>query len=401
MGSMRFDDKFVFGLVEEDKLVKSLGCSPYYQKIGSGAELHVQIGGKRYLNLASNNYLALANHPEVIAEMKRALDVYGASMCGTPVACGSVELYQKATEYISRFLGVEDAILYPSCFQANVSAIGALVTADDVVYVDRNSHSSIVEGIRATGCKIMPFRHNRVDHLFELIRNPGKFHNRFVATESVFSTEGSIAPFDEIYALALEHDLIPIVDDSHGIGVIGKTGKGILEEKHISNYEGIYTASTGKALGISGGFVCGSHHVIEFLRYSSPGLLYSTALPPVLIAGTLKALEIVSGKGREMVQALSANKDHLYGKLQQSGFRLCPSEAYICSLLTGPNEKTFRIYLALFDAGILTTPFIHPSVAKNRGVVRMIPRIDLHRDQMDHVIASLLKTREDHPELFG
>ncbi len=400
MGSMRFDDKFVFALVEEDKLVKSLRRNPYYQKIDSGAGLQVQIGAKKYLNLASNNYLALANHPEVIAEMKRALDVYGASMCGTPVACGSVDLYQKATEDISRFLGVEDAILYPSCYQANVAAIGALVKADDVVYVDRNAHSSIVEGVRATGCKIMPFRHNSIDHLSGLIKNPGKFHNRFVATESVFSTEGSIAPFDEIYALALENDLIPIVDDSHGIGVIGKTGKGILEEKQIENYAGIYTASTGKALGISGGFVCGSCHIIEFLRYSSPGLLYSTALPPVLIAGTIKALEIVSREGREMVRTLSENKGHLSGKLVQSGFRLCPGEANICSLLAGANEKTFSIYLALFDAGILTTPFIHPSVAKNRGVVRMIPRIDLTRDQMDHVIVSLLKTRENYPELF-
>jgi len=321
-------------------------------------------------------------------------------MCGTPVACGSVDLYQQASREVSLFLGLEDAILYPSCFQANVAAIGALVKPDDVVYVDRNAHSSIIEGIRATGCKIKPFKHNDVDYLRELVRRPEKFQNRFVATESVFSTEGSIAPFDLIYDLAMEHDLIPIVDDSHGIGVIGQTGRGILEEKQIKNYAGIYTASTGKALGISGGFVCSSYHIIEFLRYSSPGLLYSTALPPALIAGTIKALEIVSREGREMVQRLSLNKDYLYERLQGSGFRLCTSEAFICSLLAGSNESTFRIYLALFDEGVLTTPFIYPSVAKKQGVIRMIPRIDLNREQMDHVITSLLSIREKHPELF-
>ena len=151
---MKFDPKFPFELAEEDKLVKRLNCNPYYQKIDSGPELYIRINGKNYLNLASNNYLALANHPEVIAAMKEALDKYGVSMCGTPVACGKVDVYQEATEYFSRFLGMEDAILYPSCYQANVSAIRALVKPTDVVFVDRNAHSSIIEGIKASGCKI-------------------------------------------------------------------------------------------------------------------------------------------------------------------------------------------------------------------------------------------------------
>ena len=183
---MKFDPKFPFELAEEDKLVKRLNCNPYYQRIDSGAELNVRINGESYLNLASNNYLALANHPEVIEAMKAALDKYGASMCGTPVACGKVDVYQQATDYVSRFLGMEDAILYPSCYQANVSAIRALVKPEDVVFVDRNAHSSLIEGIRASGCKIKPFRHNDPNHLEELIGRTEGFRNRFVATESVF-----------------------------------------------------------------------------------------------------------------------------------------------------------------------------------------------------------------------
>ncbi len=398
---MKFDPKFPFELAEEDKLVKRLNCNPYYQKIDSGPELYIRINGKNYLNLASNNYLALANHPEVIAAMKEALDKYGASMCGTPVACGKVDVYQEATEYISRFLGMEDAILYPSCYQANVSAIRALVKPTDVVFVDRNAHSSIIEGIKASGCKIKPFKHNDPEHLSELIGKTAGFRNRFVATESVFSTEGSIAPFDEIYRIALNNEVVPIIDDSHGIGVIGKTGKGILEEKHIENYAGIYTASTGKALGISGGFVCSSYVIIEFLRYSSQGLLYSTAIPPTLIAGTIKALEIVERSGAEMVMALSDNKRYLCESLDKHGFRILPGEANICSLLGGANEITFRIYMALFEAKILTTPFVYPSVAKNKGVIRMIPRLDLSMEQMDTVIRTLITTREQQPELLS
>lgn len=397
---MRFRDKFQFELVEEDKLVKELKFNPYYQKIDSGAELYVLINKERYLNLASNNYLALTHHPGIISEMKQALDKYGASMCGTPVACGKVDIYQETADYISKFLGMEDTILYPSGYQANVSAINALVKPDDVVFVDRNAHSSIIEGIKASGCKIRPFKHNDVEHLSDLIRKSGHYKNRFIATESVFSTEGNIAPFDRIYKLALEHDVIPIIDDSHGIGVIGKTGKGILEEKNISNYEGIYTASTGKALGVAGGFVSSNYQIIEFLRYSSPGLLYSTAIPPTMLAGTIKALKIITGEGENLVRKLSENKNYLYENLQNNGFSIVPSQAYICSLLAGSNEKTFRISMSLLDGRILTTPFIYPSVAKNNGVIRMIPRVDLNRDQMDHVITTLIKQREHSPELF-
>lgn len=396
-----FKDKFVHGFVEEDKLVHKLKFNPYYQKIDSGADLYVTINGEKYLNLASNNYLAFAKHTEIIAEMKRALDKYGASMCGTPVACGKVDIYQKATEDISKFLGLEDAVLYPSCYQANGALIRALVKPDDVVFVDRNAHSSIIEGIRATGCKIKPFKHNSVEYLSDLIKKSNGFSNRFVATESVFSTEGSIAPFDEIYKLALENDVVPIIDDSHGIGVIGKSGKGILEEKNIKNFKGIYTASTGKAIGVSGGFVSSSYPIIEFLRYSSPGLLYSTALAPTLIAGIIKALEIITRDGEALIRTLSENKNYLYENLHKHKFPLIQSEANICSLMTGSNENTFRICNALFEAKILSTAFIYPSVAQNKGLIRMIPRVDLKKDQMDRVLMIYLKTRENNPELFG
>lgn len=398
---MKYDDYFKFELEEEDKLVKRLNCNPYYQKIDSGAELYVKINGKKYLNLASNNYLALANHPDVITAMKAALDKYGASLCGTPVACGKADIYQQATESFAKFLGLEAAILYPSCYQANVAAVRALVKPSDVVFVDRNAHSSLIEGIKSSACKIKPFKHNDPAHLKELIGKSPGYQNRFVATESVFSTEGSIAPFAEIYRLALEYNVIPIIDDSHGIGVIGKTGKGILEAQNIQNYEGIYTASTGKALGVSGGFVCSSYRIIEYLKYSSQGLLYSTAIPPALIAGTIMALEIVRREGAELVKLLSENKRYLWGKLHEHGFKVLSGEAPICSLLAGSSENTFLTYQALFSAGILTTPFIYPSVAKNKGVIRMIPRIDLGKRQMDHIIQTLLKTRENKPELFA
>jgi glycine C-acetyltransferase len=397
---MSITSKFPFGFVEEDKLVKTLKFNPYYQKIDSGAELYVKIDGEKYLNLASNNYLALSNDVRIIDAMKSALDKYGASMCGTPVACGNVDIYQQATEYISQFLELEDTILFPSGYHANIAVINSLVKPGDVVFVDRFAHSSLIEGIRATGCKIKPFKHNDVEYLEKLVQNSVHYKNRFVITESVFSTEGSIAPFAEICELAQKNDVIPIIDDSHGIGVIGKTGKGILEEKNIKNFQGIYTASAGKALGISGGIVCSNFQIIEYLRYSSSGFLYSTALVPTLVAGILSALQILNNEGEILVKTLSQNKKHLFEKFQQEGFNLSKSEAFICSLVSYSNENTFKICKALFDRKILTTPFIYPSVPKNKGVIRMIPRVDLTINQMDYVVKSFVGIRKKHPELF-
>jgi 7-keto-8-aminopelargonate synthetase-like enzyme len=397
---MSITDKFNFGFVEEDKLVKKINFNPYYQKIESGASLQVTIGNKQYLNLASNNYLALAQNPEITNAMKTALDKYGASMCGTPVACGNADIYEQSASYISSFLGLEDTILYPSCYQANIAVISALVKPNDVVFVDRFAHSSLVEGIRSSGCKIKPYKHNDVSHLKKLIEASTSYKNKFVVTESVFSTEGSIAPFDDIYRLALEKDVIPIIDDSHGIGVIGKTGKGILEEKDIDNFEGIYTASTGKALGINGGFVSSNFQIIEYLRYSAPAHLYSTALAPVLIAGILKSLQIVKNSGKYLVGKLSKNKNYLYNNLLKEGFNLTDSEASICSLITGSNEKTFKITKELFKRNILTTPFIYPSVSKNKGVIRMIPRVDMNNERIDYIVISFIDIRKKYPELF-
>ena len=195
---MSFKESFAFNFVDEAELVKTLKFNPYYQKISSGANLYAEINGEKYLNLASNNYLAFSQDSRIIKAMKNTLDKYGASMCGTPVACGNVDIYESAAEFVSNFLGLEDTIFYPSCYQANIAIINSLVSSKDVVFVDRFAHSSLIEGIRSAGCKIKPFKHNDVKYLKKLINSSNYFENKFVVTESVFSTEGSISFLDNI-----------------------------------------------------------------------------------------------------------------------------------------------------------------------------------------------------------
>jgi 7-keto-8-aminopelargonate synthetase-like enzyme len=397
---MRKEERFEFNFTEENRLVDEIGFNPYYQKISSGAGLYVRIGNEDYLNLASNNYLALADDPEVISAMKKCLDKYGVSMCGTPVACGYSDIYETASRTVSEFLVLEDTLFYPSCYQANMSIFRSLARPEDVIFVDRYAHSSLVEGIRSPGCRIKPFMHNDADHLESLLKSSGAFEVKFVVTESVFSTEGTIAPFDELNELCKKYGAIPVVDDSHGIGTIGRSGRGILEEKNIKDYEGIYTASTGKAIGISGGFVSAPGTIINYIKYNSPGLIYSTAVPPVLLAGTVRALEIIGIKGALFSEKLTANKLKIHSALSSHGYDLASGDAPICSVKTGSNEITLKICKSLFEKGILATPFIYPSVSRDKGIIRMIPRIDLETSHLDHIISSFAGIRSENPELF-
>jgi len=397
---MSLRSKFPLNFHEEEKLVEQLQYNPYYQKLDSGAGNTVQINQADYINLASNNYLGFSYHPEILEQMKQTIEQYGASMCGTPVACGNVDLYDKTAKDFNKFLGLEDTIIYPSCYQANVGIISTLVKPTDIVVVDRSSHASLLDGIKATRCKVRPFKHNDMDHLRKIMTKTSDYNNVFVVTESVFSTEGSIAPFDIICDICKKYDAIPIIDDSHGIGVIGKSGRGILEEKGIEDFEGIYTASTGKALGIAGGVVCSVFEVIEFLRYNSSSLLYSTAIPPVLLSATSKALEILDITGRELVEKLNRNRDFLLKNLTELGYKVTDSEAPICSVIAGTGENTFLMSKLLYDMKILTTPFIFPSVAKNKGVIRMIPRADLTEKQLEEIIKVFKTIKLENPQLF-
>ena len=220
-------------------IVKKIGFNPYYPEIQSALDDPLVIDGKPYIDLASNNYLGLANDPRLCKTAKSAIDHYGISMCGTPIASGYSDLFRRVEILLSDFLGLEQTLIYPSCYQANNGLFSAIMREDDVALVDRFAHSSLLEGIRATGCKIRPFLHNNLDHLETQLKKINPSSQSFVATESVFSTEGSIAPFSDIYELCLKYSAIPVIDDSHRIGVLGETGRGILEHSNISGYRGL------------------------------------------------------------------------------------------------------------------------------------------------------------------
>jgi 7-keto-8-aminopelargonate synthetase-like enzyme len=364
----------LFDRLEIDRSVADeLSFNPYYL----AAEAHraglFVLDGRELIDLASNDYLGLATDPRVIRAAREATEEFGASLCGTPIAIGASSGFARLASRLARFVGVEDGVLYPSCYQANTSLLSSLANQRDAILIDHYAHASLVEGARAVGCKIMPFVHNSCDHLEKLLQRAVGFEQVFVVTESVFSTEGAIAPLRRIAGLCERYGAIPFIDDSHGIGVIGETGRGILEHCGLDDYRGIYTASLGKALANSGGLAAGPAELVDYLRYGSPGLIYSTALPPASIGGLEAVLDVVGAEFAGLRRRLDENGAAVRGALIAAGFAVAESEAPIIAVQCGPMRETVSLARELFEGGIIATPFVEPSVPPNKGVLRIIP----------------------------
>lgn len=373
----------------DESLAEVTGFNPYYLSIESGLEDKIQVNGTPMINLASNNYLGLAADDRVKKAAIAALQKYGASLCGTPVATGYVDLYKRLEEKLSRFVGLEETMILPSCYQANNGLFSSLAGRQDLIIFDRYVHSSLIQGIKAAGCKIRPFLHNNLEHLEGILQRAGGYRQVFVVTESVFSTEGSVAPFKEITRLCEKYEALPVIDDSHGIGVLGKAGRGILEEKGIEGYRGLYTASLGKALAASGGIISGKRQVIKHLKYFCPHLVYSTALIPAALASIEAVLDIIHSEFSILKKRLSSYHKLIYEGLLEGGFSVVQGETPINSIKSGSKEITFLIAKRLYDKGILTTPFIEPAVPKGEGRVRLIAGANLSEKTMAEAVAIL------------
>jgi 7-keto-8-aminopelargonate synthetase-like enzyme len=376
------DDRIIF----DDTVFKTVRHNPYYLSVSSDLADPVIVEGKSYINLASNNYLGLANDARLKDAYIDAITRYGVSMCATPIAGGYTDLFHAVQQSLSSFIGVEEVLVYPSCYQANNGIFSALAKKSDVIIFDRCAHASLIQGIRSVGCRAFPFSHNDMECL-DYALSKAQDHTRiFVVTESVFSTEGSIAPFRRIYDLCMSYGAVPVVDDSHGIGVIGNHGRGILEYSGIENYQGIYTTSLGKAFANNCGVVGGVHSLIEYLRYFSGHLVYSTAVAPCVLAGVLQTIRIVEQEFTSLARTLYSYHAIIKNALRESGYDIVDSMAPINAIKAGSTEETIAMAKQLFDNGIFCTPFVYPSVPKRGGRVRLIAGANLREGTIERAV---------------
>jgi glycine C-acetyltransferase len=359
-------------LAVDMSLADLTGFNPYYLKMEREERGKLKVDNRKLFDLASNDYLGLATDQRIKEAMVDAVNRFGSSFCGTPIAAGYAAILAELESAIAGMANMEAAVIFPSCYQANSSLFCSIADTNDVIVVDHYAHASLVQGIKASGARIKPFLHNDPIHLEKQLVAAQPYRRIFVVTESVFSTEGSIAPFDEICGLCNRYNAIPIVDDSHGIGVIGETGRGILEYKNIRGYNGIYTASLGKALANTGGVVAGNAGFIQYLRYHCSGLIYSTALTPASAGGLLASIAVVLNEFPALGKKMWSNHAALAAQLTKTGFVLKGGEAPIASIECGSPERAVTLAKRFFEEGILSTPFIPPSVPPEQGVLRLI-----------------------------
>ena len=338
------------------------------------------------LNLCANNYLGLANHPEVIAAAHKALDEYGYGMASVRFICGTQTIHKALEERISAFLGTEDTILYPSCFDANGGLFETLLGPEDAVISDALNHASIIDGIRL--CKASRFRYanNDMDDLRVQLEAAQDANVSLVVTDGVFSMDGTIADLESICELAGEFDALTMIDDCHAAGFLGEHGRGTHEYRGVMGRIDIITGTLGKALGgASGGYTSGRKEIVGWLRQRSRPYLFSNSVAPMIAASSIAVLDLLE-RDNSLQQQLHENAAYFRAKMTERGFDLKPGEHPIIPVMLGDAKLATMMAEKLLERGIYVIGFSFPVVPKGQARIRTQMSAGLTREHLDKAI---------------
>jgi glycine C-acetyltransferase len=338
------------------------------------------------LNLCANNYLGLADHPEVIAAARSALEEHGFGMASVRFICGTQDLHRRLEEAISRFLGTEDTILYTSCFDANGGLFETLLGPDDAILTDELNHASIIDGVRLARARRRIYKHSDLDDLRAGLAENAGARVRLIATDGAFSMHGDLARLPEICALAREHRALLMVDDSHATGVLGARGRGTPEHFGVAGEVDIVTGTLGKALGGGvGGFTAGRAPLIALLRQRSRPYLFSNSLAPAIAGGALAALAIVE-REPERLGRLRENTRFFREAMAAKGFRIAPGEHPIVPILIGDEQRTVAMARELFRRGLYVVGFTYPVVPRGQARIRVQLSSEHRREDLERAV---------------
>jgi glycine C-acetyltransferase len=381
---------FLASLAEQTEALKAEGLYKQERLIAGPqqAAIDVRTNGdtKEVLNLCANNYLGLANHPEVIAAAHKALDEYGYGMASVRFICGTQTIHKVLEERISAFLGTEDTILYPSCFDANGGLFETLFGPDDAVISDALNHASIIDGIRL--CKAQRFRYANDDmsDLRVQLEAARDAKVSLVVTDGVFSMDGTIANLPAICELADEFDALTMIDDCHAAGFLGEHGRGTHEYRGVMGRIDIITGTLGKALGgASGGYTSGRKEIVGWLRQRSRPYLFSNSVAPMIAASSIAVLDLLE-RDNSLQQQLHENARYFRAKMTERGFDLKPGEHPIIPVMLGDARLATRMADKLLERGIYVIGFSFPVVPKGQARIRTQMSAGITRAQLDKAI---------------
>jgi glycine C-acetyltransferase len=376
--------------------IKSQGLFKTERVITSPQEAHITItGGKRVLNMCANNYLGLADHPALIAAAKEALDTHGFGMASVRFICGTQDIHKELEAALTKFLGTEETILYPSCFDANGGLFETLLTDEDAVISDELNHASIIDGIRLCKAKRFRYKHSDMADLETQLRAAQDARFRLIATDGCFSMDGTIANLGAICDLAEKHNALTMIDDAHATGFLGKTGRGTHEYRGVMGRIDIITGTLGKALGgASGGFTSARKKIVDLLRQRSRPYLFSNTISPPVVAASLKALELLSAS-TELRDKLEEDTKYFRAALSEHGLTIKPGVHPIVPIMIGDAAKSQKFAARMLEKGVYVIGFFYPVVPHGTARVRTQVSAAHSREDLEFAVNAFAEVNEE------
>ncbi len=348
----------------------------------------VIIDGKEYLSFCSNNYLDIANHPAITAAVIDAVKKYGWGAGASMLVSGNMTLHKQLEKEIAQFKKTEDSIVFPTGFMANVGTISSIVGNGDLIISDRLNHASIVEGSKLSKATFRVYAHCDIVRLEKILKRAKGFRRILIVTDSVFSMDGDIAPLKEIFPIAEEYNAMVMVDEAHATGVFGESGRGVLESLGLEHKADIVMGTLSKAVGGMGGFVCGNHDLVNYLRNKAKSFIYTTALPPAVCAAALAGLKLIK-KSAELRTSLWKNINYFRERLNERKINCGNSQGPIIPIIIGDLEKTNHIAEILFENGILAPAIRPPTVPRGSSRIRVTIMSSHTKEDIDKFITIL------------
>jgi glycine C-acetyltransferase len=345
----------------------------------------ITIGGKVVLNFCSNNYLGLANHPTLKAAAKSAIDKFGIGPAAVRTIAGTTSLHVELEEALAKFKKVEAVITFQSGFSANLAVIPALVGEGDLIFSDELNHASIIDGCRLTKAEVIRYAHIDPSDLEEKLKNSPKDVKKLVITDGVFSMDGDIAPLDKIYEVSSKYGAMLMVDDAHGEGVLGESGRGIVDHFNLHGKVDVEVGTMSKAFGVVGGIVAGKKELIEWLSQRARPFLFSSAMTIPDVGACIAAVKLLEKSG-DLVKTLWGNADYLGGGLKKLGFDTGTSVSPIVPLMLGDSKLAQDFSKALFENGLFAKAIVYPTVAQGKARIRIMNSAGHTKSHLDRAL---------------
>ena len=375
------------------KKVMAAGLYPYFHVVESEQSPEVIVEGRKMIMLGSNNYLGLTTHPKVKEAAIEAVKKYGSGCAGSRFLNGTLDLHVQIEEKLASFFRKDAALTFSSGYQTNLGIISSLAGKRDVVVIDKLDHASIIDACRLSFAEVKKFKHDDMENLEYVLKESGNC-GKLVVVDGVYSMEGDIAPLPDIVKVCKKYGARLMVDDAHGIGVLGKTGRGTVEHFGLENEVDIIMGTYSKSLGSIGGFVVASEEVIHYMKHTSRPMIFSASPPPASVAAAIAALDVIDQEPERRAQ-LWHNTNKMMKAFTQMGFDTGAAETPIIPLVMGEMDRAFMMWKTLFDAGVFVNPVIPPATTPGRCLIRT-SYMATHTDEMlDRVLDVIEKAARE------